>query len=103
MEKPPYLEINCIPSQLNTSKPTGVASNLAAVAENAPQYDGVTIEQMRGNCLYERGDKIDKVGRAQKAMADAAIIVKSRSRMIRGLNEAALKVQKQQTSQQLRK
>lgn len=103
MVKPPYLEINCIPSQLNTSKPTGVASNLASVADNAPQYDGVTIEQMRGNCLYERGDKIDKVGLAQKSLLDSGMKVKSRAKAIRSFNEVANKVQKQQTSRQLRK
>lgn len=94
MNKIPHLEINCIPSQLNTSKPTGVASQLASVAENAPQFDGITIDQMRGNPLYERGDAIDKIGRAQKALADAAKIVKSRSRYIRGLNDAAQKLAK---------
>lgn len=94
----PYLEINKIPSNLNTSKPTGVASQLAQVAENAPQYDGITIDQMRGNPLYGRGDEIDKIGLAQKALADAAKIVKSRSRFIRGLNDAAQKMQKPKTN-----
>lgn len=88
------MEVNVIPSALNTSAPTGVASQLAAAAENAPQFDGVTIEQMRGNVLYERGDKIDKIGRAQKALTDAAHIVKSKSKMIRGLNEVASKMPK---------
>lgn len=88
------MEVNVIPSALNTSAPTGVASQLAAAAENAPQYDGVTIEQMRGNCLYERGDKIDKIGRAQKALTDAARIIKSKSKMIRGLNDVASKMPK---------
>lgn len=94
MYKIPHIEVNCIPSQLNTSKPTGVAANLAAVAENPPQYDGITIDQMRGNPLYERLDAIDKIGLAQKHLADAAKIVKSRSRFIRGLNDAAQKLQK---------
>lgn len=92
----PHLEINCIPSQLNTSKPSGVASQLAQVAENPPQYDGVTIEQMRGNPLYDRGDAIDKIGKAQRALADAAKIVSQpkRARYIRALNDAAQKAQK---------
>lgn len=94
MHKLPHMEVNVIPSALNTSAPTGVASQLAAAAENAPQYDGVTIEQMRGNVLYERGDKIDKIGRAQKALTDAAHIVKSKSKMIRGFNDVASKMQK---------
>lgn len=94
MNKIPKLEINCIPSQLNTSKPTGVASQLANVAAQEPHYDGVTIDQMRGNVIYGRGDEIDKIGLAQKALADAAHIVKSRSKYIRGLNDMAQKMQK---------
>ena len=98
MFKMPHLEINCIPSQLNTSQPTGVASQLAQAAETPPQYDNVTIGQMRGNPMYERGDVIDKVGKAQKALADAAKIVKSRSKYIRALNDAATKIQKPSTN-----
>lgn len=94
MDKIPKLEINCIPSQLNTSKPTGVASQLANVATHEPHFDGVTIEQMRGNVIYGRGDEIDKVGLAQKSLADAANIVKSRSKYIRALNDHAQKIQK---------
>lgn len=90
------MEVNCIPSQLNTSKLTGVASNLASVAENSPRYDGVTVEQMRGNPLYSGSarDDIDKVGAAQKSLADNAKIVKSRAKYIRSLNDAAQKVKK---------
>lgn len=97
MQKMPYIEVNVIPSALNTSRPTGVASQLAQVAANQPQYDGVTIEQMRGNPLFERGDKIDIVGKAQKAIADAAKVVKGRSKYIRALNDAATKMQKPKT------
>ena len=94
MEKMPFIEVNCIPSQLNTSAPTGVASQLAQVAESDRHFDGVTIDQMRGNPLYDRGDTIDKVGRAQRAIADNAKIVKSRSKFIRGLNDAASRMAK---------
>lgn len=96
MNKVPHMEVNIIPSALNTSAPTGVASQLAAAAENAPQYDGVTIEQMLGNPLYERGDKIDKIGRAQKAIANAAKIVgePKRAKFIRQLNDAATRLAK---------
>lgn len=94
MYKLPHLEINCIPSQLNTSQPTGVASQLANVAQQTPHYDGVSIEQMRGNPLYQRLDDIDKVGIAQQKIADAAQIVKSRSKYIRALNDHAQKLQK---------
>lgn len=99
MFKIPHLEINCIPSRLNTSKPSGVASQLASVAENEPRFDGITIEQMRGNPLYYRGDVIDKIGRAQKALADAAKVVSQpkRAKMIRALNDAAQKYQKPNT------
>lgn len=94
MNKIPKLEINCIPSQLNTSKATGVASQLANVAENAPHYDGISIDQMRGNPLYERIDDIDKVGLAKKAMIENANIVKSKRGLIRKVNEAAQRLQK---------
>lgn len=96
MNKMPKLEINCIPSQLNTSQPTGVAANLASVAQNAPSFDNVTVTQMRGNALYDgvARDNIDIIGRAQKALADAAHIVKGRAKYIRALNDAATKIQK---------
>lgn len=94
MFKIPYMEVNVIPSALNTSQPTGVASQLAQVAENQPHYDGVTIEQMRGNPVYDRGDVIDKIGRAQKAIVDAAKIVKGRAKYIRALNDASVKLSK---------
>lgn len=92
------MEINCIPSQLNTSAPTGVASQLASVAENAPHYDGVTIDQMRGNPIYGRGDTIDKVGLAQKQIVKTAQTVHSQRKMIRALNDAAQKIQKPKTN-----
>lgn len=94
MFKFPHLEINKIPSALNTSQQTGVAAQLAQAAAEPPQYDNVTIQQMRGNPLYERGDTIDQIGKAQKALADAAKIVKSRSKLIRAFNDAAQKFQK---------
>lgn len=94
MDKIPKLEINCIPSQLNTSAPTGVASQLANVAQNQPHFDGVSIDMMRNNPLYERIDDIDKIGLAQKQLADSAKIVKSRSKYIRALNDHAQKLQK---------
>lgn len=94
MDKIPKIEINCIPSQLNTSAPTGVASQLAQVAQNEPQFDNVTIEQMRGNPIYQRGDKIDIVGQVQKTIVNNANIIKSRSGKIRALNDAAQRIQK---------
>lgn len=89
MFKLPKLEINCIPSQLNTSKVTGVASALANVAENLPQYDNIKIEQMRGNPLYQNCDELDKIGLAQQALLDASKTIKSRSRRIRQFNKDA--------------
>lgn len=94
MKKIPHLEINCIPSQLNTSTPTGVAAQLASVAENVPNYDNITLAQMKNNPLYQRLDDIDKAGLAKKAIADSAKIVKSRAKLIRSFNEAAHKVKK---------
>lgn len=90
----PKIEINCIPSQLNTSQTTGVASQLANVAENPPHYDGVTLEQMKGNPLYQRIDDIDKVGLAQQQLTKTANTIKSRSKYIRALNDHAVKLQK---------
>lgn len=94
MYKVPHLEINCIPSQLNTSKVTGVASQLANVAQQQPNFDNITIEQMRGNPLYDRGDDIDKIGHAQKKLVEATKIVKSKAKTIRAYNDAAHKLQK---------
>lgn len=99
MNKIPHLEINCIPSQLNTSAPTGVAAQLASVAENAPHFDNVTLEQMQDNPLYQRLDDIDKVGLAKKKIAESAKIVKSRAKLIRGLNDYAQKVKIPKTNQ----
>lgn len=93
-----HLEVNCIPSALNTSTATGVASQLANVAADSERsgFDGVTIEQMRDNPLYQRGDKIDKIGLAQRRVADAARVVSEpkRAKLIRSLNEHASKIQK---------
>lgn len=96
MNKIPHLEINCIPSQLNTSKPTGVASQLASAAESKPEFDGITIEQMKGNPVYGRGDAIDKVGMAQQLIADAAKVLSQpkRAKLIRAFNDHAQKLQK---------
>lgn len=94
MEKIPKLEINCIPSQLNTSKPTGVVSQLANVAKSEPFYDGVSIDQMQGNPLYDRIDDIDKVGRAKEVMIKNAKVVKSKRGLIRKVNEAAQRISK---------
>ena len=94
MNKIPTLEINCIPSQLNTSSPTGVASQLSQVAQNQPQFDNVTIEQMRGNPIYQRGDKIDIVGQVQKTIVNNTNIIKSRAGKIRTLNDVAQRLQK---------
>lgn len=89
MTKIPHLEVNCIPSQLNTSKQTGVASQLAAAIEDPSLFSGVTIEQMRGNPLFERGDVIDKRGKAQKGLVEATKTIKTNAKRIRALEAAA--------------
>lgn len=94
MDKIPKIEINCIPSQLNTSPPSGVASQLANIAQQQPHYDGITLDQMQGNPLYERIDDIDKVGLAKKVMIDNAKVVKSKRGLIRKVNEAAQRIGK---------
>lgn len=88
------MEINCIPSALNTSKPTGVASQLANAAATPMAGDGITIDQMRGNPLFDRLDDIDKVGLAQKQLIQTTKTIKSNSRRIRALNDAAQKLSK---------
>lgn len=92
MKKLPYLEVNLNPSNLNTSKNTGAASQLQTLAENKPNYDGVSIENMRNNPLYAKVDDIDKVGLAQKALLDAGAKVKSKTKAIRAFNDHAQKL-----------
>lgn len=94
MNKIPRLEINCIPSQLNTSKPSGVASQLASAAEHDPVYDGVTIGQMRNNPLYDRLDDLDKIGLAKKQIISTAKTVKSNLKKIRAVNDLSYKLSK---------
>ena len=96
MFKLPHIETNAIPSRLNTDKSTdGVMSQMSPVAKFDVQMDGVTIEQMQGNPIYERGDTIDKVGKVQKKMADNAKIVKSRQTFLRKLNNEAQRLKPQ--------
>lgn len=86
MYKPPrFAEMNCAPDQLNTSKPTGAASQLANQLNNPPHYDGATIADMHDNPLYSRHDEIDKIGLAQKKITEAAKAV-SKSKFVRQLN-----------------
>lgn len=95
MNKMPQMEINCIPSQLNTStNQNGVASMLANVAADQPHYDGVTIGEMRGNPLYQRLDDIDKAGLAKEQLARTAKTVKSNMKKIRAVNELGMRAQK---------
>lgn len=94
MDKMPKIEINSIPSQLNTEQPSGVASQLANVAADPPHYDGVTIQMMKGNPLYERIDDIDKRGRAIEALEMTAKTVHSNRGKIRKFNEISQKLQK---------
>lgn len=95
MFKPPkFMEQNFAPSRLNTSIPTGAVSQLANTLQDAPNYDGVTIEQMVGNPLYQNLDSIDKVGAAQKKVVESAKIIKSKDKMIRGLNDLAQRQRK---------
>lgn len=91
MKRTFHLEINTIPSQLNTSLPTGAASQLASQAQNEPHYDGVPIETMRENPLYQHFDDIDRIGLAQKKIIDAAKTIKSHSKKIRAFNDLAQK------------
>lgn len=92
MFKPPkFMEMNCAPDRLNTSKPNGAVSQLTNMLQDKPNYDGVTVEQMNGNVLYRHNtDAIDKVGLAQNEIAKAAKAV-SKSKFVRQLNRNAEK------------
>lgn len=94
MFKPSFMELNRSPERLNTSQPTGAASQLAALLQNPANADNVTISEMVGNPLYDKTDKIDKIGIAQKKIADSAKIVKSKEKLIRGLNARAEQIRK---------
>lgn len=85
IKKIPHQEINTIPSNLNTSSPTGVASMLANQAAKEPQYNGLTIDDMRGNPLFDRVAEIDKIGLAQKKLAETGEIL-SKSKFVREAN-----------------
>lgn len=86
MKKLPHLEFNPAPSRLNTSTAqNGAASQMQQQPAAEPQYNNLKIEDMRGNPLFERIDKIDKIGKAQKALADAGQKV-SKSKFVRNLN-----------------
>lgn len=90
----PKLEINSIPSQLNTEQPSGVATQLANVAADPPYHDGVTIQMMRNNPLYERIDDIDKRGRAIEALEKSAKTIHSNRAKIRKFNEISNNIPK---------
>lgn len=84
--KIPHMEVNKIPSLLNTSTAAnGVPSVLQKSLDSEPHYDGAKIEDMRDNPLYSKHDDIDKIGLAQKKIADAAKAV-SKSKFVRQLN-----------------
>lgn len=84
--KIPHMEINSQPSMLNTATGSdGVPAALQRTLDKEPQYDGIKIEDMRDNPLYTKHDNIDKIGLAQKKIADAAEVV-SKSKFVRELN-----------------
>lgn len=86
MYKPIHEEISHLPSQLNTSTTDkGAAVQMANQLANEPQYNNETIENMRNNPLHERIDKIDKIGKAQKKLAESAEVL-SKSKFVREAN-----------------
>lgn len=88
------METNSMPSALNTEPVSGASAQLANVVENKPNYDGATIDQMRGNPLYQKVDEIDKLALAQNEVAKNVNTVKAKSKLIRSFNEHALRVNK---------
>lgn len=86
MHKIPHFEYSSKPSMLNLSGQSGGAiQQLATELNSEPHYDGQTIENMRGNPLYEKRANVDKVTLAQKKVIDAANAY-SKSAMARQLN-----------------
>lgn len=93
MFKPPkFIEMNSCPERLNTSSATGAMSQLSNSLQDPPSYDGVTIADMKDNPLYSRADTIDKIGIAQEKIVKATKAVKSKSKLIRGLNDLSQKM-----------
>lgn len=97
MTKLPYSEVSGEPAATSSSSNTGAASQLATQLASTPQYDGVTIEQMVGNPLYDRIPTIDKIGQAQKRIAESAKILESKPKLLRGLNDMYQKQHKPKT------
>lgn len=84
--KPKHIEKNYSPSQLNTNNDkSGVAQALQSSQKDEPHYDGATLEDMRGNPLYNKVDDIDKIGFAQKKLAENGEIL-NKSKFIREVN-----------------
>lgn len=87
MSNPTSFEVsNPLPSRLNLNPSNvGVVSQLQNSLQSEPHFDGVKIEDMRGNPLYDRLSKIDKIGLAQNELAKRAEVV-SKSKYVRQLN-----------------
>lgn len=86
MYKPIHIETSTAPSQLNTStNQQGAAAQLANQLQSEPHYNGETIENMRNNPIHEKIDKIDKIGKAQKKLAETGNIL-SKSKFVREAN-----------------
>ena len=84
--QPSKMEENSSPSLLNTSTgKQGVPAALQTQAENELKYNGIKIQDMRDNPLFSRHDDIDKIGIAQKKVAEAAQAL-SKSKYVRELN-----------------
>ena len=80
------MAINSQPSMLNTATGSdGVPAALQRTLDNPPKFDGVKIEDMRDNPIYTKHDDIDKIGLAQKKIAEAGKAV-SKSKFVRELN-----------------
>lgn len=87
MFKPSFMEVNRQPSALITNVGQGVPAALQSQLINEPHFDGQTIEGMRDNPLYSHHSNIDKIGLAQKKIAEAAQVV-SKSKFVRQLNRS---------------
>ena len=70
--KPIKSEGSSLPSLLTTHSKDGVESRLSVDESKAPTYNGATINDMRGNPIYDRVDQIDKIGLVEKALTKHA-------------------------------
>lgn len=66
MIKPPSSEVNIEPSQVSIHPISGVQAQLDAASKQPPQFNGITLDDMRGSDMYGPHDRLDRVAVAQR-------------------------------------